>query len=135
MKNELITHKDYYRITNCSGDFRIPEFTIEEVQQFLIARGYAVIIHKAMANVEYGHWNHDMEYEKTGNKEEIRERILAVRLEDENMLPDRVDSPEAVAMDFRNVFNREMKAMLLGLPNQSRQVQEISRGLPNQFGY
>ena len=110
----MITSEDYYRITNCIdlGEFRLPRFTLIEVQHFLIKLGYEIVIHKAPAKVYLTDQNMGGEVWRTGDTfEENRERILAVK--PGTKLPDRVDSQEAIDMDFLSVFKKEMKNKLL----------------------
>lgn len=109
----MITSKEYYEITNCSDvtGFKIPGFTIEEVQQYLINRGYKIVIHEATATV------HEVSMEcgggvvRTGNtSEEPRKAILAIKEGD--TLP--VHLSEANDLNFLSVFYTEIKKQLLG---------------------
>lgn len=109
----MITSNDYYRITNCTGDFRLPTFTIEEVQEFLTRLGYEIIIHKAEATVHIVS-HEDMEVRRTGQTiEALREAILAIK--PGTKLPTRVDSDDARKMNFLSVFDQEMRKKLLSL--------------------
>lgn len=110
----MITDKDYYRITNCAavGGFRLPNFTIEEVQQFLIKLGYKIIIHKAEAKIHITESNMGGECRRTGETfDAIREAILAVK--EDTVLPTRLDSQEAHDLNFLSIFENEMKKKLL----------------------
>ena len=109
----IVTSSEYYRITNCSdlGEWNV-RFTIEEMQQILIDHGYEIIIHTAKAEVTETE-SDGGEIRRTGRKWiENVERILAVKPEDKESLPEWNDSGRAFYLDFRNVFNKLMKAKL-----------------------
>jgi hypothetical protein len=109
----MISNKEYSRITRCWGDFKFPNFTIEETQQLLNTWGYDVIIHKGMCTT-YEYTNFGGEHNKTGRTfQEERERILAIKRGVKQKLPERIDSEEADLMDFQNVFNTELKSRII----------------------
>lgn len=116
--NQLITGQEYYDITGCTYGilgFKFPEFTFEEVQKFLIKLGYNIIIHEAKATVHHVK-SEGVEVRRTGEmSEELRKRIIAVKITENTKLPDRVDSQEAIDLDLKVVFEREIKNKLLGL--------------------
>lgn len=109
----MVTNEEYYRITNCVGDIRLPEFTIEEVQEFLIKLGYEIIIHKAEATIHMT--SHDNgEVRRTGETfQGLREAIMAIK--PGTKLPSRLDCDEAYSLNFLSVFKVEMKKKLLSL--------------------
>ena len=114
LKNKhMVTDREYYQITNCSGTFMFPNFTVNEAQIFLISLGYKIIVHKAPCKVREVNMDGG-EVRPTGRTfEEARERILAVKEGDK--LPNRIDSDEAEEMDLHQVFNKELKKKVLGI--------------------
>jgi hypothetical protein len=107
----MITHKQYYDITNCVGNFRIPEFTIEEVQIFLTKLGYEVKVYSGLAKVEHVEMGFN-EVIHTGKYSDMeRQCIVAVKYGD--VLPERVD--QCGDFNFITVFNKEIKNKLMNL--------------------
>lgn len=109
-----VTDREYFRITGCSsGDFTLPKFTIDEVQDFLESLGYRITVYTATARID--EVEHDGgEVRRTGKMwDDEREVILALR--DGDILPPRVDSDECSELNFLSVFKREMKKKLLNL--------------------
>lgn len=108
-----ITSKQYYEVTNCTPDFGIANFTLDEVQDFLNSLGYDVIIHEGRAKVQQRQsvWGTG-EVEKVGQPYiGIVQDILAVKPGEE--LPTVLDSPEGKGMRINNVFQRELRQRLL----------------------
>ena len=107
----MITGKEYYKITGSSGNIKLPEFTVEEVQEFLTSTGYIIEVHVALAKTI--NYTYNMAGGTESQYETLEEvsRILA-RMPTQQ-LPKRNDSQEAKDMDFREVFRRQMKARLL----------------------
>lgn len=119
-----ITDREYYEITHCStvpNVIAMPGFDLDEIQSFLERCGYKIVVLSAMATVHEVDMDGGEVRRNGRTSEEIRQRILAVKnyiIEDTelfNAIPDRVDSPEADALDFRNVFRRELKQRLLNI--------------------
>lgn len=115
----FISDEEYCRITNCTSSMYMSiDIPIRDVQEYLVRRGYDIIVHKAQATI------HEVEMDggevnRTGKTwEDQRERILAVKPNTE--LPKRVDSKEASEMDLRSVFRREFMASLLGFESKTK---------------
>lgn len=106
-----MTGQDYYKITNCTPDFKIHSFSFEEVQSFLQSLGYQIIVNHAEAKT--GHWTYNMggESENWIGYEAMTDKILAIKQGEE--LPKRNDSDKAMEMGFISVFNKEIKKRLL----------------------
>lgn len=96
---QILPESEYFRVTNCIGNFRVPEFTFEEVQIFLIKLGYQIVLKKGTVN--------------NGDDYVPGERIFAIK--PGKALPEFLDTSEADEMDFRKVFAVEMKKKLLEL--------------------
>ncbi len=92
-------------------------FSSDEIQRFLIARGYKMAILRGEATIHLQ--THDGgEVRNTGEKfEALRELVIAVKSThlslDRDELPTRVDSEEASEMSLLAVFQREFKNRLL----------------------
>ena len=108
-----ITGSRYYDITHCTWfDIKLPQFDIEEVQDYLIKVGYEIVVHSGLAKVENVIMEPGGGVDRTGTfVDEIRERVLAVK--PGTTLPERVDAKELDAFDILAVFRNEMKNKLL----------------------
>lgn len=109
---KIVSRKEYFEITGCSGGFKIQDFTVEEVQQYLINLGYKIIIHESMSTVQMVEMDAGGEVNRRETTEKLRQVIFAIKEND--ILPDRVDSEEVKKLDFHTVFNKEIKKQLLG---------------------
>lgn len=92
-----------------------PRWNYNDVLTFLERKGYDVIVHKGLADVEqYRSVPNEMSVERLGiRKNCMKEMILAVK--PECKLPERLDSDEAISMDVLNVFKRELKQAMMNL--------------------
>jgi hypothetical protein len=108
----MITEKQYCDITNCTPWFNLESFKLDEVQAFLTKLGYKIVIHEAPWIKEVVEWD-AMEPVKKGKEQFFDPRILAVK--EGESLPERNDSEKAMKMDFRHVFQTELKKRILGL--------------------
>lgn len=110
----IVTEKEYYKMTNCSGGYHRTEFSVEQVQQILIDHGYEIIVHYGKTEVEetQSEWGSG-EVRRTGRVYiEDRPRILAVTPEQKKNLPEWNSSHAAYLLDFFKVFDDLIKAKL-----------------------
>lgn len=108
-----MTHEKYKEITHEIGWFNLPYFEFEEVQNFLNSLGYELVEHDARAIVKIRQYNMGGECESSTPVESFATRVLAMLPTDK--LPERNDSDEAIALDIRTVFTKEIKKKLLGI--------------------
>src|SRR5258706_1849892 len=109
---KTITDKEYRDATNCSQDFRIYDFTLTEVQEFLNRKGYDLIIHRTEQNVE-----HRRSVPLTGETESLGyidtmvQRVLAVK--PGTSLPTVFNKENLIELGIRSVFQREISKNIL----------------------
>ena len=110
----IVTDKEYYIITNCSGGYHRTEFSVEQVQQILIDHGYEIVVHYGKTEVEEAFSEPGSgEVRRTGRVyTEDRPRILAVTPEQKKNLPEWNSSHAAYLLDFLKVFDDLIKAKL-----------------------
>lgn len=110
----IVTEKEYYNMTNCSGGYHRTEFSVEQVQQILIDHGYEIIVHHGKTEVEEAFSEPGTgEVRRTGRVyTEDRPRILAVTPEQKKNLPEWNSSHAAYLLDFMKVFDNLIKEKL-----------------------
>lgn len=109
----MITRDEYKEVTDVyPWGFKLPQFSLEEVQEFLQTLGYKIVIHKAPF-IKDTYQQVDMEMENTGKREFFEPRILALKAWE--TFPERNDSEDAKSKDFHAVFNKEIKRKILGI--------------------
>lgn len=96
------------------------DFHIEDVQQYLINRGYKLLVLSGKAHVQ--DVTHSQDETTYGRKyvSNDRKRLIAIKTRfltsslDSNEIPEFVDSDQAKEMDYKKVFARLMQGELLG---------------------
>lgn len=107
MENELLLISKNY------DGWKIPRFTTEQALDLFHSWGYKIISHdgKGVVHDKYCDSGGEVRY---GNPHDSEcEIILAIKEGD--TLPERVDSEEAISMEYQRVFNREIKTRLFKL--------------------
>lgn len=105
--------KEYYDKTGHSGsdiNWAMPSFSIEDIQEFLINRGYFILFHEYKINrVDYNNGSVGREYV------EVRTDLFAVRPEQVASLPNVFSPEEAKRYDAIATFRSILKKKLMEL--------------------
>jgi hypothetical protein len=114
--------EDYSMIDNATvhGVRVSMDFHIEDVQRYLINRGYKLLVLSGKAHVQ--DVKHSQDETTYGHKyvSNNRKRLIAIKSRlltssvDSNEIPEFVDSDQAKKMDYKTVFARLMREQLLG---------------------
>lgn len=93
-------------------------FNIMDVQQYLINKGYKIVILKGKATVRDAECSQDETKYGPAYVSDNRYRLIAVPTKFLNInretLPQFVDSQEAIDMDYKATFAREVRSAILG---------------------
>lgn len=107
-----VTDRQYYDVTNCTPDFRIANFTLDEVQDFLNGLGYDIIEHSAKGMVQDRQSNPGGDVEKIGSPYLANVKdILAIK--PGTIIPENLSTPEGIELRIGNVFQRELRKRML----------------------
>lgn len=110
----IISESKYREISKYSAsDSWNVKFHMEEKQEILIAHGFEILSHTGKAEIIETESDCGGEVRRTGRKWiENVVRVLAVKPEDKNDLPEWNDSQRAYQLDFENQFNKLIRKKL-----------------------